>query len=261
MAYERELTAAREAAWLAGAEALRLRGAGLETETKADLSPVTNADKASERMLTERLLGEWPDDGVLGEEGSSREGGSGRRWIIDPIDGTRDFVRGNPLWAILIGLEVDGVVEAGVVTFPALKRQYWAVRGAGAWALESPDDEPRRMHCSKIASAGEAVVCFQQWTDALKYPQGARALEFVSRFWSARTLGGPLDAMVIAGGSAEVWIEPRVKPWDLAAISIVLKEAGCIYHDYSGKDTIYGGNAVAYVPGLEREVKWFLGES
>jgi histidinol phosphatase-like enzyme (inositol monophosphatase family) len=258
MAYERELVLARRTAWLAGAEALRLRAAGLETETKPDESPVTNADRASERMLVDTLTGAWPEDGVLGEEGSERPGNGHRRWIVDPIDGTRDFLRGNPLWAILIGLEVEGRVEAGVVTFPALGRQYWAARGEGAWALDGPAAEPRRMRCSKISRADQAVVCFQQWAEAGKRPRAAHALDFVGQFWSARTLGGPLDAMLIADGCAEVWIEPRVKPWDLAAISLILKESGCIYHDYRGEDTIYGGDAVAYVPGLTEEVRSYL---
>src|SRR5512141_1444278 len=118
MTWERELEVARAAARKAGEVALRHQRAGVTPEAKADLSPVTIADKDAERLLVAELSGAFPGDGFLGEEGASVEGTSGRRWVIDPIDGTRDFVRGVPHWAVLIGLEAQGTVVAGVAYFP-----------------------------------------------------------------------------------------------------------------------------------------------
>ena len=114
MPFEKELAVARRVARESGELAMRLQAQGVEAEEKADLSPVTIADKECEKLISRLLLEAFPDDGLLGEEGANRESANGRKWIIDPIDGTRDFVRGTPVWSVLIGLEVDGVVETGV---------------------------------------------------------------------------------------------------------------------------------------------------
>ncbi len=257
MAYERELAAARDAALQAGELALRYWRSGVKAEDKPDDSPVTVADRESERLIV-RLLGEaFPRDGFLGEEGTGETGTSGRRWIIDPIDGTRDFVRGNRLWSNLLALEEEGEVVAGVATFPGLGEQYWAVRGGGAW--RGSGEGPVRMKCSAIAETRRAVLCVNQLNRVLNYPRAEKVLPFLAQFGASRSLGGALDAMLVAGGSAEVWMEPALKPWDLGALSIIAKEAGCVYYDYTGKDTIYGGNGVICVPGLETVVREFLG--
>lgn len=257
MAYERELAVARETAFRAGELALEYSRAGVAAEDKPDDSPVTEADRESERLFI-RLLGQaFPGDGFLGEEGGALAGSGGRRWIIDPIDGTRDFVRRNRLWCNLLALEVDGVVEVGVATFPGLGNQYWAVRGEGAWRGGSDGDA--RMHCSSVTEARRAVVCLNQLNHALEYPRADRILPFMAQFWAARCLGGALDAMLVASGSAEVWMEPSLKPWDLGALSVIAKEAGCVFHDYSGADTIYGGDGVICTPALHPVVQEFLG--
>ena len=115
------------------------------------------------------------------------------------------------------------------------------------------------MRCSAIAEARRAVVCLNQLNHALEYPGAEKVLPFLAQFWAARSLGGALDAMLVASGSAEVWMEPSLKPWDLGALSIIAKEAGCVYFDYTGADTIYGGNGAICVPGLEGVVREFLG--
>lgn len=257
MAFESELARVRELAWEAGALALRYQDEGFTMEDKPDQSPVTIADKESERLLVAGFSESFPADGLLGEEGTDRSGASGRRWIIDPIDGTRDFVRGNRLWCNLIALEVDGVVELGVATFPSLQSQYWAVRGEGAWRWAT--GSLTRLQCSTIATPDRAVVCFNQLNRALERPLADKTLPFLSQFWAARALGGALDAMLVASGSAEIWIEPHCQAWDLAPISLIAKEAGCRYFDYTGADSIYNHNAVICTPNLEPCVRDYLG--
>ena len=257
MAFENELARARELAWAAGALALRYQSQGFTTEDKPDDSPVTIADKESERLLVTALSESFPNDGLLGEEGTDRKGASGRRWIIDPIDGTRDFVRGNHLWCNLLALEANGEVEVGVATFPALQTQYWAVRGEGAW--RSANGAVTRMNCSTIETPARAVVCFNQLNKALHRPLAEKTLPFLSQFWAHRSLGGALDAMLVAAGSAEVWIEPHCQAWDLAPLSLIAKEAGCLYYDYAGVDTIYNHNAIICTPNLEPAVRAYLG--
>ncbi len=259
MGYERELAAARGAARQAAELAMGYWRSGVQPEDKPDDSPVTVADRESEKLFV-KLLGEaFPGDGFLGEEGSTVAGTSGRRWIIDPIDGTRDFVRGNRLWSNLLGLEEGGQVVLGVATFPALGEQYWAVRGGGAW--KSADGVESRMRCSTITETRRAVVCFNQLNRVLAHPRSEKVLPFLEQFGASRCLGGAWDAMLVSDGSAEVWLEPVLKPWDLAALSVIAKEAGCAYFDYQGEDTIYSGNGVICVPGMVPVMRAFLGLS
>src|SRR3954451_2771897 len=136
MAFEHEIEVAKELAQEAGALALDYQRRGVTAETKADESPVTAADRACEKLIVERLAREFPDDGVIGEEGANREGRNGRKWIIDPIDGTRDFVRGIPLWAVLIGLEQEGEVVAAAAHSPGQGLLLSAGSGSGAWLNE-----------------------------------------------------------------------------------------------------------------------------
>src|SRR5437763_9543913 len=133
MTFQREIDVAKLLGQEAGAMALDYQRQGVRAELKSDESPVTAADRACEKLIVERLELEFPEDGVLGEEGANREGRNGRRWIIDPIDGTRDFVRGIPLWAVLIGLEQDGDVVAGAAHCPRQGLLGWAAKGGGTW--------------------------------------------------------------------------------------------------------------------------------
>lgn len=257
MTFDRELSLARSLARQAGDLAIEYRRHGIQAEDKPDDSPVTKADRDAEKLFSAGFLAAFPDDGLLGEEGADRAGTSGRRWIIDPIDGTRDYVRGNRLWCNLIGLEVDGVVEVGVATFPALEEQYYAIRGRGAW--REFHDQTTRLHASTIDTPERAVACVTQFNNVSKRPFSDQIVPFLARFWAVRSLGGALDSMFVASGQAELWLEPTAKPWDLAALSLIAKEADCLYHDYLGNDTIYGGNAVICAPGLEPDVRRFLG--
>lgn len=233
----------------AGALALDYQRRGVQAEIKDDASPVTAADRACEKLIVESIAREFPRDGVLGEEGANRPGQNGRKWIIDPIDGTKDFVRGVPLWAVLVGFEVDHEIVAGAAYCPRQNLLLWAGRGHGAWANGSPI---RVSHCANLK---EAILCFNGFNKPGVDRFGESLLAWISRFWAVRSLGGAVDAMLVAQGVADVWIEPNAKPWDLAPLSLLVEEAGGIFRNFEGERTIYGGNAYACVPGLHSYVK------
>jgi histidinol-phosphatase len=187
----------------------RFRAADLHVETKPDLTPVTDADRAVERALRERIAAERPGEGVLGEE--EGDDGGDVRWILDPIDGTRNFARGVPVWATLIALERSGRVDCAVASAPALGRRWWATRGGGAFA----DGKPLRVSgVSRLADA--AVSCTH-----------ARDLErFEPVVWHARGLGDFWHLLLVAEGSLDASIDTRLALWDYAAPALVVEEAG-----------------------------------
>src|SRR3990172_5832337 len=152
MRFEKELDISRKIAAESGRQAVEHQARGFESETKADLSPVTTADRANEELICRRLEEAFPDDGVLGEEGAVRESRSGHRWLIDPIDGTRDFVRGIPTWGVMLALEADGEVVAGACNLAALGELYSAARGLGAFRNDA------RIHAAAAKTRDQAVV-------------------------------------------------------------------------------------------------------
>lgn len=253
MSLEQELKFAQDAARGAGELALDYRRRGVIAEDKPDDSPVTDADKACERLVVSLIEKTFPSDGILGEEGASKAGSSGRRWIIDPIDGTRDFLRGNRMFCHLLALEAGGESVAGVAYFPALGEMYWATKGGGAFLNGVP------LRVSSITDVSRSVGFFNSLNNAWKRPLAEKLLPFMGKFWAVRSFGGALDAMLVCAGHAEFWLEPSVKPWDLAAIRILGIESGARFFDYTGADTIYGGNAVMCVPALEALARELLG--
>lgn len=259
MAFERELRVALAAAAAAGETALRFAREGFSTEFKPDDSPVTAADKACEEMLAGMLSAEFPEDGLLGEEGAASPGSSGRRWIIDPIDGTRDFVRGNRFWANFLALEDASGPALGIVSFPALGELYWAARGMGSWRIL--EGREARIHASRVEDLSKAVGCVNGLSNADSSPFAASLLPFLGRFSAIRSMGGALDAMHVCSGLADFWFEASAKPWDLAPLAVIARESGARFHSHAGEDTIYGGNAVIFAPGLETAVREFLGLS
>ncbi|HEX4169744.1 MAG TPA: inositol monophosphatase [Bryobacteraceae bacterium] len=252
MSYERELEAAKLVAQEAGALALDYQRRGVTAESKSDDSPVTAADRACEKLIVETISGKFPDDGILGEEGACRESRNGRKWIIDPIDGTRDFVRGIPLWAVLIGLEEHGKIVAGAAHCPGQNYLLYAARGSGAFANGSP------IRVSTKTEASQAVLSFNGFNKLGVRPFSPSLLRWIEQFWAVRSLGGAMDAMLLAQGMADVWIEPNAAPWDLAPLKILIEEAGGVFKSLVGEDTIYGGNAYACTPALEPAVKALL---
>jgi len=252
MAFEREVEVAKLIAQEASALALDYQRRGVTAESKYDESPVTAADRACEKMIVEAIAREFPEDGVLGEEGANREARNGRKWIIDPIDGTRDFVRNLPLWAVLIGLEQDGEIVAGAAHCPRQGLLLWAGKGLGAWANGT------RIQVSGQTDQKNAVCCFNgfQKPGILRFSN--HLVPWLHGFWAVRCLGGAVDCMMVAQGIADVWIEPNAAPWDLAPLKIVTEEAGGRFASLDGQNTIYGGNAYACTPRLERCVQELL---
>jgi histidinol-phosphatase len=252
MAFEKELELAKLVAQEAGALALDYARRGVTAEVKSDESPVTAADRACEKLIVETITRDFPEDGILGEEGSNRESRNGRKWIIDPIDGTRDFVRGIPLWAVLIGFEENGRVTLGAVHCPGQNALLWAAAGRGAWANGT------RVNVSNKTQPSEAVLSFNGFNKAGVRPFLTTLLPWVQQFWAVRGLGGSVDAILLAQGKADVWMEPDAAPWDLAPLKILTEEAGGVFRSFAGENTIYGGNAYACTPGLEFYVRELL---
>jgi histidinol-phosphatase len=253
MRWEKELQVARSAAMHAGDLARGYQARELKPESKPDLSPVTVADRECEKLIAAEILAAFPDDGLLGEEGADRPSNNGRKWILDPIDGTRDFVRGLPFWAVLIGLEVDGEVVAGVTNMAAQNKMYHAVKGKGAFCNDQP------ISVSGIHSPSDALACVNGINNVTEYPWANKLLPWLDQFWAVRSLGGCMDAMMLASGHAELWLEAHAKAWDLAPLKLILEESGARFCNFDGGSSIYGGNGMAFVPGLENAVKDLLG--
>jgi histidinol phosphatase-like enzyme (inositol monophosphatase family) len=246
MPYSQEIETARRIADLSAKLALRHQKAGISAENKPDDSPVTIADRECEKLIAKHLEEAFPDDGILGEEGSKKESKNGRRWIVDPIDGTRDFVRGNSLWSVLIALEKDGEVQAGVVHLPLMGNTCWGSRGGGSYRNDV------RLHASAIANPGNAVISLNS-LNRVKDP--SLMASCLTSFWAFRCLGGTPDAMMVAEGQMDAWVEPKVAPWDMAAAQVILEEAGAVFFAFNGKRSIYEGNCVACAPGLESHLR------
>lgn len=252
MSYEQELSVATSLAEEAGRIALEFQRNGITAEQKADESPVTAADRACEKLIVEGFTKAFPGDGFLGEEGTNRKGDSGRKWIIDPIDGTKDFLRGIPLWAILIGLEDRGEIVAGVAYSPGQRLLMSAAKGSGTRA------NGERVRISDASDPAKSVLSFNGFNKAGVSRFGTGLLDWVGKFWCVRSLGGAVDAMMLAAGRADVWIEPNAQPWDLAPLKILVEEAGGRFGSFSGRNSIYDGNAWACAPGLETYVTELL---
>jgi histidinol-phosphatase len=214
------------------ADALSLRHfrSVLVIETKADLTPVTEADRAVEAELRSLLDGERPDDAILGEE-QGAAGTAARRWILDPIDGTRNYARGIPVWATLVALEIDGRVELGVASAPAPGRRWWAERGSVAFANGD------KIRVSGISTIEEAVLSFAIEDEV---PEISR------RAWHVRGFGDFWPFMLVAEGGVDGAVDAvGVSEWDLAAMQVIVEEAGGRFSDLTGASRIDSGSAIA----------------
>lgn len=252
MPYDRELEVALAAIGFPGETALTYWRTGIVADSKADLSPVTAADRHCERLIVQMLLAEFPEDGLLGEEGADKPGSVGRRWIIDPIDGTRDFMRDNRNWAMLLALEEGGEVVVGVAAFPALGETYYATKGGGAFRNGQP------IRISNITRVEDSTIFVNSLNCLHEFHFGRTLIDWLRPFWSVRSFSGALDAMCIASGAGEAWIEPTCKAWDLAPLKLIAEEAGARFFNFDGGDSIYGGNCVICVPALETTMRRFV---
>jgi histidinol-phosphatase len=241
----------------------RFRAGDLVVDTKPDMTPVTEADRAAEQALRSRLGEVHPGDAVVGEEFGSggSDAGSGRRWIIDPIDGTKGYVRGMPVWATLLGLEIDGEAALGVVSAPALHRRWWASRGGGAWVTEGLSPEPRRLRVSAVSSLSDSQLCYggiEDWDAAGRDP--GLLLELARRCWRTRGVGDVWSYMLVAEGAAEIGLDPIVSLWDLAAPRAIVEEAGGRFTDFSGVPHADGASGLATNGLLHDQVLEIIGD-
>jgi len=235
---DRRLETAIDAAKTGGEVALRYFRGALEVERKADASPVTVADREAERAITAVLRRAFPEHGILGEEfGAS--GDEKSRWIIDPIDGTKSFVRGIPFFASLVALEEDGEVTTGAVYAPACGELLYAQKGAGAF------DDAGRLHVSKVAELDDAMIVHGGLSHIRDRGHWEPFGELVRRSARQRGYGDYFGYTFVARGQAEVMVDIDLKPWDLAPLKVITEEAGGRFTDLSGTPTIYGGSAVA----------------
>lgn len=220
----------------------RFDAADLVVSTKADNSHVTDADLATERAIRAVLADERPEDGIFGEEFGA-EGDTHRQWIIDPIDGTANFLRGVPLWGTMIALAIDGVPQVGVVSMPALGRRWWASSGAGAWT--NSESGSRRLQASAVSSLDDASVSFQsiaQWVDA---GHGDALLALSARVWRDRAYGDIYAYMLLAEGRIDMVAEFDVKEYDIAAAVPIVREAGGRMTAFDGVETISARSTLA----------------
>jgi histidinol-phosphatase len=244
--YSTELSFALTLADRADAISLsRYHALDLEISTKPDNTPVTDADKAVERAIIEAISAQYPTDGIVGEEfGAS--GSKDRYWIIDPIDGTKNFLRGVPTWATLIALvekenETEKVVVS-VVSSPALYRRWYATDCGGAFLLEG-NTAARRLAVSKVSAISDASIAysdFQGW--------GARRPAFeklLDSAWRSRGMGDFWSHMLVAEGAVDVAIEPSLALWDMAALDLIVREAGGRFSSLDGVDGPFGPNAIS----------------
>jgi histidinol-phosphatase len=208
----------------------------LGVRTKSDHTPVSEADEAVERAIRERLARERPDDGIVGEEFGSSPGQ--RRWIIDPIDATKNYIRGIPVFATLIALEERSRITVGVVSSPAMSLRWWASRGEGAFRNGS------RIHVSTVAAIDEAHLSYDSITDFDMHGLAAPFLALARRCTRTRAFGDFWSYMLVAEGAIDIAIEPQVALWDMAPISIIVEEAGGRFTDLRGIPRPDGGSGV-----------------
>lgn len=223
----------------------------LHVETKPDLTPVTDADKSAEELLRGLLGANRPDDAVVGEEFGGTAVFEGRQWVLDPIDGTKNFVRGVPVWSTLIALLQDGVPTVGVVSAPALARRWWASSGEGAFT--SFNGVTRRISVSGVSELDSASLSYSDLTTGWE-DRRPQFVELTDAVWRVRGYGDFWSYCLLAEGAVDVVTEPEVKLWDLAPLDIVVREAGGLFTSIDGTPGPHGGSAIATNGLLHDEV-------
>jgi histidinol-phosphatase len=230
----------------------RFRALDLRVATKPDLTPVSDADQATEDSLRNILRRSRPRDAVLGEE-SGQTGNGPRRWVLDPIDATKNYVRGVPAWATLIGLMDGDDVVVGVVTAPALGRRWWAAAGGGAWAGKSLT-KASRCRVSEVSELSDASFSYSGIGGWAKAGRLDGFLSLTQAVWRTRAFGDFWSHMLVAEGSVDVSAEPEVSLWDLAALQVIVQEAGGRFTSLDGVATPEGGSVVCTNGRLHDEV-------
>lgn len=251
--FEQDLELALELAGIADQKSMaRFNAADLVVRTKPDMTPVTEADRAVEAALRERLGEARPDDAVLGEE-FGREGDSERCWILDPIDGTKNYVRGIPVFATLIALAVGDEPLVGVVSAPALHRRWWAARGSGARMNGD------RIRVSAVDRLADAQLSYNSLRSFASHGRGEEARRLSDAVWRVRGFGDFWSHVMVAEGVVDIATEPVVKAWDLAPLQVIVEEAGGRFSDLSGRRGFSGGSALSTNGLLHGEVLAMFG--
>jgi histidinol-phosphatase len=245
--FEEELAFANELADRAGEIAMSFFGHDFEVRLKPDRTPVTEADIAIEKMIREAVKVRHPGDAMLGEEGGL-EGGGSRRWIVDPIDGTKNFADGIQVWASLIALAVEDEPVVGVVNAPALSERYEAAKGTGAWLNGVP------IKVSRADRVSRAFVVYADVADWLDGPHGAPIRELVRDARRDRGFGDFWGHMLVARGSADVMLEPELATWDYAALQVIVQEAGGRMSTFDGQPLAHGGSVLTTNGVLHDEI-------
>jgi myo-inositol-1(or 4)-monophosphatase len=224
------------------------RRKSLRVDAKRDATPVTEADRKAEELIRAGIASRFPEDGLFGEEFDDQPSDNGRRWIIDPIDGTRSFIHGVPLYGVMIGLEVDGAMRLGVVNFPALGELYHAEAGCGAFMNGAP------VAVSSIAEVADATVLFTEKEYLLDPPSGHPVDRLRTGAGLVRGWGDCYGHMLVASGRAEVAVDKVMSPWDCAAVIPIVTEAGGCCFDYRGRTVIDGEGLVSANRPLGKEL-------
>ena len=253
MTLQQDLALAHELADAADAHTLaRFLAVDLDVRSKPDLTPVSDADTAVEQAIRTTLASRRPGDAVLGEEDG--ESGTGpRRWVVDPVDGTKSFVRGVPVWATLIALQEHGEVTVGVVSAPALGRRWWAARGLGAHTGGSLA-AARDLRVSAVGTLSDASVSYSSLTGWQQQGRLPGLLRLSDAVWRTRAYGDFWSHVLVAEGAVDASFEPEVSLWDLAALHVVVEEAGGRFTDLSGVRGPAGGSVVCSNGLLHDEV-------
>ena len=247
------LDAVSEVAALAGAEAMKHFRGRLDVEAKSDGSPVTRADRDAERVARTWVEQHFPNDGILGEEFGETRRGAPRRWLVDPVDGTRAFVKGVPLWGTLVAVAEGEHVLAGAAEFPALGERLVAARGEGCWWNGT------RCHVSDVSTLAEATVLATDVGFRRSPARGERWRALSTRVANARTWGDCYGYLLVATGRAELMADGRLSPWDAAALQVPVEEAGGVFTDWEGRATAFSDGAVATNAALATELRRELG--
>lgn len=239
----------------AGEITLRYFQKSFETRLKGKDNFVTQADLEAEKFIRAEIAAAFPDDAVIGEEGGETEGASGRRWIVDPIDGTYSFVHGVPFYGVLLGLEIGGEPTVGVINIPALGEMVYAARGLGCF------HNGRAARVSQTDSLGDALLLATDFGACARYGLGRAAEALAGRASARRTWGDCYGYVLVATGRADVMLDPAMNVWDCAALLPVVEEAGGTFTDWRGRRSIHSGNAFATNGRLFPEVLGIIEEN
>ncbi|RRD47438.1 inositol monophosphatase family protein [Tessaracoccus sp. OH4464_COT-324] len=230
----------------------RFKAQDLQVSSKPDRTPVTETDTAVEESIRRSLSRVRPRDGIHGEELGSA-GDVSRRWIVDPIDGTANYLRGVPVWATLIALEAEGEIVASVVSAPALGRRWWASKGSGAFTGKSILNASQ-MHVSKVSSISDASVSYSSLDGWVNSPRGQGFVNLLRAAWRTRAYGDFWSYMLVAEGAVDIATEPDLELYDMAALDIIVREAGGRFSNLDGVDGVSGRGALATNRILHDEV-------